>query len=291
MPTANEISPLGTEGHIDAIEGGRIYGWAWNPQQPDSVQKVTVFHEAERLGIVEASRYREDLAAKSVGNGQHAFVFDLPSHLRNRPVSEFSVYMEQSGMALQRGPRVFTIKPDGTADHDAGSEEHADPGSADPGELAHELASRMKALSFRLDKVDESYARLGQILTGMDRRMKAESKVLRTELGGMVAQEMKKLPPPQGEVVSGATGEIAEELKRLEKYLKVCWRDLKRMRNDLQSVEVCAIRFAERLNQAAERDAVERLQQEAGMGRGLALAALLMSLLATAIGLYAAFFG
>ena len=46
------------EGHVDAIEAGRIYGWALDPAAPGQPLRVTIFHGEDELGTVEADRFR-----------------------------------------------------------------------------------------------------------------------------------------------------------------------------------------------------------------------------------------
>lgn len=282
MSNVSELKDLGANGYIDTIEGGRVYGWAWNAVRPDDVQKVAIYHQGECLGVVEANRYREDLVANKIGSGRHAFVFDLPTALRKSPVNEFSVQIEGSGMPLQRGSRVFTIKQDGTVDSQVGQTESEV--LTDPAEIAHALRDQMKSLGFRIDKIDENYVKLAHVLTAVERRFKVESKQLQQELGSRVAGLIEHKRQADDKVGSAA------ELAKLQKYLKVMWRDIKKIRQDMDAIEVFAVRFDERLNQAAPHEDLVRLDRITMVNRGLIWVAVALSGLAALLSIYAVFF-
>ena len=276
---ATETEGYLIDGFIDAVEGGRIYGWAYDQERPDEIATVTIFHGDKKLGTARADRYREDLANRGAGDGRHAFVFDLPAELRNRPASEFSVFFDQTGLAIKRGPRVFTINQDGTvAGEDKGKEE-----LSDPGEVAHDLSVKLKALNFRLDKIDENYLKLARILSLMDKRLNSETEAMRRQIGKEAADSADQ---PETADATNKQG-----LGKLEKYLKVCWRDVKRLRADLESIEVFAMRFDERLNDTAPRNEIETVSQKLTMSKGMATIAIVLSSLAIVFSGYAVFFG
>lgn len=102
----HDIPTASSEGRVDAIKDGRIYGWAWDPSEPDRRLVVDVFHADAQLGSATADRFREDLRQSEVGDGRHAFVFDLPSELRAARPAEFCVYFEGTDVLLERGPRL-----------------------------------------------------------------------------------------------------------------------------------------------------------------------------------------
>ncbi|MBP2230840.1 hypothetical protein J2847_004149 [Azospirillum agricola] len=66
------------EGHIDAVQEGRVFGWAWDRAHPDDRLEVELRLERDGgaplvLGRVLADRPRADLAANGIGDGGHAF--------------------------------------------------------------------------------------------------------------------------------------------------------------------------------------------------------------------------
>ncbi|MEQ8817613.1 MAG: hypothetical protein RLO51_24475 [Thalassobaculum sp.] len=90
------------EGHVDAIEAGRIYGWALNPDDPSQRLQVTIHHGSEELGTVVADRFREDLRGYGDGSGRHAFVFTLPKSLWDAEPASFHVVHAGSPVPLMR---------------------------------------------------------------------------------------------------------------------------------------------------------------------------------------------
>jgi len=65
-------------GHIDALQGGRVFGWAWDGNHPADRLEVELRLERaggppEMLARVAADRPRPDLAGGGIGDGAHAF--------------------------------------------------------------------------------------------------------------------------------------------------------------------------------------------------------------------------
>jgi len=63
------------EGCIDAIEGDRLYGWAWKPGEPDEKVHLSLYVDGEKVADFAADRERADLQANGVGDGRHAFEY------------------------------------------------------------------------------------------------------------------------------------------------------------------------------------------------------------------------
>ncbi|CAO3436159.1 hypothetical protein [Azospirillum endophyticum] len=65
-------------GHIDALQGGRVFGWAWDGNHPGDRLEVELRLERdggppETLARVAADWLRPDLAGGGIGDGAHAF--------------------------------------------------------------------------------------------------------------------------------------------------------------------------------------------------------------------------
>jgi sulfatase maturation enzyme AslB (radical SAM superfamily) len=60
-------------GAVDVICGGRVRGWAWNADAPDTRLTIIVRSGDNVLAEVEASRLRQDLADGGLGDGRYAF--------------------------------------------------------------------------------------------------------------------------------------------------------------------------------------------------------------------------
>ena len=70
-------SPAALRGFIDAVEGTRIFGWAWNPAKPQDRLEVRIFAGKRLLTKTVAEKPRIDLRRNGIGDGAHAFDVDL----------------------------------------------------------------------------------------------------------------------------------------------------------------------------------------------------------------------
>lgn len=61
------------EGYVDAIEDGRVYGWAWDRLNPSDRLTIEVFRDGMTVASLTADRVRSDLAAGGIGDGGHSF--------------------------------------------------------------------------------------------------------------------------------------------------------------------------------------------------------------------------
>lgn len=82
-PTPTEV-PLGLTGRVDAIDNGRLYGWAFDRSQPSSRMQIIVSLGAQRIAEATADKLRSDLRRNGVGDGQHAFDIPLPESVTAR---------------------------------------------------------------------------------------------------------------------------------------------------------------------------------------------------------------
>jgi hypothetical protein len=84
-------------GRIDAVDGARVYGWAWHPDSPRDRVSVRFFDGDEQLAVILADKPRVDLRRNGVGDGAHAFDIEL-----QRPAA--------------KGLRAVAVHPNGGAD-------------------------------------------------------------------------------------------------------------------------------------------------------------------------------
>jgi hypothetical protein len=84
-PTTPDGPAVGeaAEGHLDGITAETIWGWAWDPDKPDSPIDVEFFDGETKLDTVTADKFREDLLKQKIGNGQHGFSFATPQSLKD----------------------------------------------------------------------------------------------------------------------------------------------------------------------------------------------------------------
>jgi hypothetical protein len=73
-----EPEPGRIRGRIDAIDGGMVFGWAYDESHPEDRLEVRILHGNQEIGRVTADRPRADLQRLGVGQGAHAFACALP---------------------------------------------------------------------------------------------------------------------------------------------------------------------------------------------------------------------
>ena len=114
------------DGVIDAIEAGRIYGWAWDRSDPDRRVLIDVYHAGQLVETVCADRFRDDLVGLNRlagldgdGDGRHAFAWDLPAELRNAHPAGFHLCFHATSVALPRSARVAQAEAVASDPHQA----------------------------------------------------------------------------------------------------------------------------------------------------------------------------
>ncbi len=93
-------------GFLDYTDGHTVYGWAWNPDVPDSAAEVQVTVKNKEDGALvftqtcPADRYREDLT--HIGNSCHAFAADLNlSEFSSIPRGSYIIEASCQGIPLK----------------------------------------------------------------------------------------------------------------------------------------------------------------------------------------------
>lgn len=81
-PAAEAPQGAAIVGHIDALQGGRVFGWGWDGNHPGDRLEVELRLERDggpplTLARVLADRPRADLAGGGIGDGAHAFEAEL----------------------------------------------------------------------------------------------------------------------------------------------------------------------------------------------------------------------
>jgi hypothetical protein len=71
-------SPSAIVGVVDAVEGRRVLGWAWNRVEPGERLLIRVSAGGEVLASAPAALMRVDLRRNGIGDGRHAFEVELP---------------------------------------------------------------------------------------------------------------------------------------------------------------------------------------------------------------------
>ncbi|MBP2300902.1 hypothetical protein [Azospirillum picis] len=114
------------DGVIDAIEAGRIYGWAWDRSEPGRRVLIDIYHAGQLIETVTADRFRDDLVGlnrlagiEADGDGRHAFAWDLPVELRSAHPAGFHLCFHGTSVALPRSLRVAQAEAVASDPHQA----------------------------------------------------------------------------------------------------------------------------------------------------------------------------
>lgn len=75
-PEQNNAKPL--KGRVDAIDQGRVFGWAFDPETPEKRLAIRVLLDGKVIAEALADRNRPDLKRNGIGDGNHAFEIALP---------------------------------------------------------------------------------------------------------------------------------------------------------------------------------------------------------------------
>ncbi len=79
---ANDM--IAVDGRVERVQDGVIEGWAWNPEDPTERVTLRVFVDGVETGTAVAELARPSLAAAGIGDGAHAFQFELPQRVAER---------------------------------------------------------------------------------------------------------------------------------------------------------------------------------------------------------------
>ena len=96
--SVNKHEPAGIQSHVDAIEGGTIHGWAYDPRRPGSRLLLQAFSGNELLGETYADKFRHDLLKAGKGDGVHAFELKIkPPSVKDETNEQFSIMLLEAG--------------------------------------------------------------------------------------------------------------------------------------------------------------------------------------------------
>ncbi|MDX0989576.1 hypothetical protein GOL27_13450 [Sinorhizobium medicae] len=81
-PEQDNTKPM--SGRVDAIDQGRIFGWAFDPAAPTKRLTIRVYVDGSAIAEAVADRNRPDLKRNGIGDGSHAFEIGLPEAAASR---------------------------------------------------------------------------------------------------------------------------------------------------------------------------------------------------------------
>ena len=90
------------EGVVDFFAGAMIGGWAWRVGRPKEHVEVTVRHKGRAIAKTLADSFRQDLLEVGIGEGSHAFLFDVGRLADQETLQrdKVDVVFEATGQAL-----------------------------------------------------------------------------------------------------------------------------------------------------------------------------------------------
>ena len=88
------------EGHIDAVVGTELVGWAYDSSRPLVPLEVQVFCENRIVGQGVADRYRGDLHDAKMGSGRHVFAIMLDASVCDGKSREVTIVEKETGVLI-----------------------------------------------------------------------------------------------------------------------------------------------------------------------------------------------
>lgn len=101
-----KVEPM--KGRVDAVDDGRLFGWAFDPSAPGKRLTIRVLLDGKPIAEAIADKERPDLRRNNIGDGAHAFDVMLPQFAAIR-AGEL-VVVAISGSGVEQALRV--PKPD-----------------------------------------------------------------------------------------------------------------------------------------------------------------------------------
>jgi glucose/arabinose dehydrogenase len=92
------------EGYLSVVNCQELRGWIWDRNKPNTPLTVEFFAGSNAIGTVEAKNYRQDLKDAGKGNGEHGYIFQTPSGLRNNVNHQISAKVKNSNYTLKGSP-------------------------------------------------------------------------------------------------------------------------------------------------------------------------------------------
>ncbi|RCR67301.1 PQQ-dependent sugar dehydrogenase [Larkinella punicea] len=92
------------EGYLSVVNCQEMRGWVWDRNKPNTPLTVEFFADGNTIGTVEAKNYRQDLKDAGKGNGEHGYVFQTPSAMRDNVNHQISAKVKNSTYTLKGSP-------------------------------------------------------------------------------------------------------------------------------------------------------------------------------------------
>jgi hypothetical protein len=96
-------------GSVDELTEDNIYGWAWDPDQPNTPIQIDIYDGDTLLATVPADGFRQDLLDAGMGNGNHVFHYVIPARSKDGQPHTIRVRPTGSEVDLVE-PKIITLK-------------------------------------------------------------------------------------------------------------------------------------------------------------------------------------
>jgi len=98
------------EGFLDIVKGNKVIGWARDPHTAFKRIEVEILVDGRHAGTVKADQHRIDLAKKGIGDGRHAFGFELPEEFQDGKEHLVSARVPKNGGDLRNSPQRVVLE-------------------------------------------------------------------------------------------------------------------------------------------------------------------------------------
>ncbi len=171
--------PSEIQGVVDNIAAGRVFGWAWNPSQPEERVTIELRLGQQTVAQTLASQERADLKGAGVGDGCHAFDLPLTPELVERRAEIFIVARAADGLEVPLpilgGRRPLAVVPTAPGGQSLARTVQALAGAQrDLSERVASLAGRVPEASATVDELAARIATLEAWCLRIDERMAAQ---------------------------------------------------------------------------------------------------------------------
>lgn len=92
------------DGYLDVNDGWRVSGWAYDARSPNDPVEIAYEVSTGETGIVSAADFRPDLLQHGLGNGRHAFSFELPIAPERKEAVTVSARIKGTDFVLKGSP-------------------------------------------------------------------------------------------------------------------------------------------------------------------------------------------
>jgi hypothetical protein len=173
-------------GRVDGMRNGKVYGWAFNSDEPDEHLEIKVSRGGVVIATSLANILRKDLPDAGIGNGDHAFDIALSPDTSSFHGVMVMAHSTKAGEALLSNAtnddrrmddlfQIFSRRYDEAlvafkAEIDGLKKADSHP-RIPKSELPPDLGRRLSQLEKRMDDIEVFVVRLDEIAKGLQQRI------------------------------------------------------------------------------------------------------------------------